>query len=94
MPLFVINCFDKPGSLDLRLATRPTHVAYLNSTSALKLAGPYLDESGDPNGSMLVIEVADLAAAKAFAAADPYALAGLFASTDVRAFTHTLGQLP
>ena len=94
MPLFVINCVDKPDSLALRLATRPAHVAYLKASSGLKLAGPYLNAAGDPDGTMLVIEADDLVAAKAFAAADPYTAAGLFASTDVRAFNHTLGQLP
>jgi uncharacterized protein YciI len=42
---------------------------------------------------MLVIEAEDLAAAQAFAAADPYAKAGLFERVDVRAFRVTLGQL-
>ena len=94
MPLFAINCFDKADSLQLRLATRPDHVAYLKASPALKLAGPYLNAAGDPEGSLLVIEVADMAAARAFAAADPYAKAGLFAKTDIRAFPHTLGALP
>ena len=40
MPLFAINCFDKADSLQLRLATRPDHVAYLKASPALKLAGP------------------------------------------------------
>jgi ethanolamine utilization microcompartment shell protein EutL len=36
-----------------------------------------LDTEGKPCGSLLVIEAADLAEAEAFAAADPYAKAGL-----------------
>ena len=92
MALFVLNCIDKAGGLDLRLATRATHLDYLNGKGdQVKLAGPYLDETGQPTGSMLVIEADDLTAAQAFADADPYKLAGLFSHTDVRAFRVVLG---
>jgi uncharacterized protein YciI len=94
MPMFAINCNDKPGSLGLRLSTRPEHVAYLKASPVLKLAGPYVNAAGDPDGTLLVIEVDDEAAAQAFADADPYAKAGLFASTSIRRWNHTLGQLP
>jgi uncharacterized protein YciI len=45
-----------------------------------------LDPEGQPCGSLLVVEAADRAAAEAFAAADPYAKAGLFESVVVRPF--------
>jgi len=38
-----------------------------------------------------VLEAADLAAARAFAAADPYAKAGLFASVEVRPWRWLIG---
>jgi len=44
-------------------------------------------------GSLLVIEVADLAAAQAFSAADPYAKAGLFERVEVRPFRAGFGNL-
>jgi len=81
--LFAIICTDKPGSLDLRLATRPAHLAYLEKVT-VKGAGPFLDAAGNPNGSLVIIEANDLAAAQAIAADDPYAKAGLFASVDIR----------
>ena len=85
--LFAIYCADKPGSLDLRLAARPTHIAYL-LTFADKVvqAGPLLDPDGRPCGSLFLLDVADRAAAEGFAAADPYAKAGLFESTVIRPF--------
>ncbi|MDB5431872.1 MAG: YCII-related protein [Caulobacter sp.] len=92
MALFVLNCTDKAGSLDLRMATRPTHLDYLNGRSEqVKLAGPLLDPDGNPIGSMLVIDAADLAAARAFADADPYARAGLFSAVTVSAFRIVFG---
>jgi len=94
MPHFVLHCIDKPDSLDLRMATRPAHVEYLKGHGeAVRLAGPYMDDAGDMRGSLLIIEAEDLAAAQAFAAADPYARAGLFARVEVRAFRAGLGKL-
>lgn len=81
--LFALICTDKPGSLDLRMATRPAHLAFLE-TITVKSAGPFLDEAGNPNGSLVIIEAADVAEAKAIAARDPYAVAGLFSSVEVR----------
>lgn len=85
--LFAIVCEDKPAALALRLATRPPHLEYLDSqVEALVQAGPLLDGEGKPCGSLLIVEAADQAAAEAFAAADPYAKAGLFAKVTIRPF--------
>ncbi len=85
--LFAITCTDKPASLELRMATRPPHLEYLKAHEAsLVLVGPVLDPEGKPCGSLLVVDVADRAAAEAFAAGDPYAKAGLFESVVIRPF--------
>jgi hypothetical protein len=85
--LFAIICTDRPGSLDLRLATRPTHIAYLTTYAARVVeGGPMLDRDGRPCGSLLVVDVEDLAAAEGFASSDPYAKAGLFESTVIRGY--------
>jgi len=84
--LFAILCNDKADHLQLRIDTRPEHVAFLNGLGdQLKFAGPFLSDSDQkPNGSMLMIEADDIEAAKAIAAADPYAIAGLFETVTVR----------
>jgi uncharacterized protein YciI len=85
--IFAITCTDKPNSLELRMATRPTHLAYLQEHMAnFVLVGPVLDGEGKPCGSLLVVEAADQAAAEAFAAGDPYAKAGLFETVAIRPF--------
>jgi uncharacterized protein YciI len=85
--LFALICTDRPASLDLRMATRPTHLAFLEQYSQkLVHVGALLDTEGRPAGSVLIIDVEDRAAAEGFAAADPYAKAGLFESTIIRAF--------
>jgi hypothetical protein len=85
--LYVLACTDRPGQLDTRMATRPAHLAYLETyKSRLAHGGALLDLDGRPCGSLLVIEAADRAEAEGFAAGDPYAKAGLFESTVIRPF--------
>jgi uncharacterized protein YciI len=85
--LFALICTDRPASLDVRLASRPQHLAYLE-TFAQKLvhAGALLDADGRPCGSLLIIDVADRSEAEGFAAGDPYSRNGLFESAVIRPF--------
>lgn len=83
--LFATICTDKPASLDLRLSVRPDHLKHLESLGdALKAAGPFTNDDGQPVGSLVIIDAETRAAATAIAEADPYAKAGLFASVEVR----------
>lgn len=93
--LFALICNDKPGSLQLRMDTRPDHVAHLddlNDRGLLRFAGPFLDEDGNPNGSLVVIEAGDRQQAQTVADSDPYALAGLFADITIRPFNWTFNN--
>jgi uncharacterized protein len=83
--LFALICTDKPGHLQTRIDTRPAHVDWLNSLgSDMKAAGPFLGQDGKPSGSLVIIAAGDIESAKALASQDPYALAGLFHSVDIR----------
>lgn len=94
MTTYILFCKDKPQSLDLRMATRERHLAYVGGfADRLKLGGPLLDENGDMAGSVLVLEADSLAEAEAFSANDPYRQAGLFQSVDISALRVTLGKL-
>ncbi|MCF6098347.1 MAG: hypothetical protein E5Y63_31910 [Mesorhizobium sp.] len=93
--LFALICKDKPGSLQVRLDTRPEHVAFLeglNGENKLAFAGPFLDADGKPNGSLVVVEAPDLEAAEALSAADPFARAGLFESVEIRQWNWTFNK--
>ncbi|MEM7003563.1 MAG: YciI family protein [Pseudomonadota bacterium] len=88
--LYVLICEDKPDSEPLRKATRDAHLAYLQDYD-VRLAGPMLSDDGEHMiGSVLMVEVADRAGAEAFAASDPYNLAGLFANVTIRAFRQVI----
>lgn len=91
---FALECLDKPGSLDLRLANRPAHLAYIEANLAkVMLAGPLMAEDGKtPIGSLLVMDFDTKDEAEAFAAADPYAKAGLFERVTIRPFRKVFPQ--
>jgi hypothetical protein len=91
--LFALICTDKPNSTPVRMEARPRHLAYIQSRIAdVKIAGPFVSEDGQTMlGSLLILDLPDIDAAHAFAAADPYAQAGLFSSVDIRPWKWTLG---
>ena len=91
--LFAIICTDKPSSLETRKSNREAHLAFLSELGdRLKAGGPFLDESGSPSGSLLIIEAASPGEARASAENDPYALAGLFESVDIRPWNMVFWQ--
>ena len=96
---YVINGTDAQDSLERRLAARATHLERLNrlrDQGRLLLAGPYpAVDSNDPgpagfSGSLIVAEFDSLEAAQAWAKADPYVAAGVYASVSVKPFRKVL----
>lgn len=90
---------DRENSLAARLESRPAHLARLQALAAegrLKLAGPLpAIDAEDPGpagfiGSLVVAEFPDLAAARAWADADPYLAAGVYVRVEVRPFRPVL----
>ena len=96
MPLFLVNARDKANSIDLRLADREDHLAWAaNYLDRIAMAGPVtLDDGETMAGSTFVIAFDTLDDAKAWAAEDPYAKAGLFESTEIRPFKWLIGDGP
>ncbi len=83
--LFAVYALDKENSLEIRMDTRERHLAYLMS-SPLVFAGPLLDEEGNMCGSLIVLEMEDVSQVEEFTENDPYAIAGLFESVEIRRF--------
>ncbi len=88
---FALICHDKPGALALRLDNRADHLAYIDATGVVAQAGPLLDDAGGMIGSLVILDVADRAAAQAWAAADPYAQAGLFDRVEIVGWKRVIG---
>lgn len=82
--LFAIRITDKPGMGATRRAVREAHIAYLADHAAmLVLAGPVMDGAGNSIGSVRIVEAPDREAAERLCAADPFALAGCFATVAI-----------
>jgi uncharacterized protein YciI len=97
--LYAILAEDFPGSLEKRLAARPAHVERLKALLAegrLVIAGPHpLIDAEDPgpagfSGSLIVAEFASRELALAWASADPYVAAGVYAKVTVKPFRKAL----
>lgn len=97
--LYAIISRDVPDSLPRRQQARPDHLARLERLKAegrLLLAGPHpAIDSEDPgpagfSGSLVVAEFASLQDAQAWADADPYVAAGVYAEVIVKPFKKVL----
>ena len=84
-------CIDKPNHLHVRQENRPAHLDHINRTGVVEMAGPFLNEAGEMAGSLVILNVDDLAAARDWVANDPYAKAGLFQSVDIREWKKVIG---
>lgn len=97
--LYAIISEDVNDSLEKRMAARPDHLARLETLrdeGRLVLAGPHpAVDSETPGeagftGSLVVAEFDDLDAARAWADADPYMIAGAYAKVTVKPFKKVL----
>jgi uncharacterized protein YciI len=96
---FMILGRDAPDALDRRMAARGDHLARLHvlrDAGRLLLAGPLpAIESEDPGpagfaGSLIVAEFESLAAARAWADADPYVAARVYREVEIHPFRRVL----
>jgi uncharacterized protein YciI len=96
---YMIQGQDRDGSLPARIAARPAHLDRLRvllDEGRLLLAGPCpAVDAEDPgmagfSGSLIVAEFESLVEARAWAEADPYVAAGVYARVDVRPFKKVL----
>lgn len=99
--LYAIMGNDVANSLAQRMTARPAHLARLQALQAqgrLLLAGPFPSvDALDPvsagfTGSLIVAEFASLTEARAWADADPYVAAGVYAQVEVRPFKKVFPQ--
>jgi len=93
--LYVIFSEDNADSLEKRSSVRPAHLArlqLLRDEGRLLTAGPLpAVDSNDPGaagftGSTVIAEFESLDAAKAWAEADPYVAAGVYARVIVKPY--------
>ena len=88
--LIALIARDKDGALQTRLDNRTAHLAYIEETGVVAQAGPLLDEDA-MIGSLIILDVPDIAAAQSWADNDPYAKAGLFKSVELIPWKKVIG---
>ncbi|WP_308917811.1 YciI family protein [Jannaschia sp. LMIT008] len=88
----VLICHDKPGHLQVRMDNREAHLDHLNADPLVRQAGPLVNAAGEMAGSLIVFDTPDRAHVEAWAAADPYAKAGLFDSVRIESWNRVVDR--
>ena len=81
---YLIQAVDRPDGGSLRESLREKHNAYQTRVSDLFITrGPLLSDDGKRQiGSLMIIDVPDLGAAKTFWANEPFQMGGLFETVE------------
>jgi uncharacterized protein YciI len=78
---FIVTAPDFPNALDKRMAARQAHLdalAGMKAEGKVLYAAALLDDNGDMAGSMLVVDLPDVAAIEVWLANEPYILQGVW----------------
>lgn len=99
MPLFVLNCTDREGTLEKRLATRPAHLARLQQLDAegrLIVAGAMPKDPSNPQagfyGSTMIVDFDSREALDAWLQDEPFLKEGVYSHIDVKPFNKAFPQ--
>ncbi|MEK5777205.1 YciI family protein, partial [Acinetobacter nosocomialis] len=93
MPLFVVSCTDREGTVEKRLAIRPQHLARLEQLDAegrLIVAGAMPKDPANPQagfyGSTIIVDFDSREALDAWLQDEPFLKEGVYAHIDVKPF--------
>lgn len=76
---YIVETFDRPDSLELRMRVRPEHIRFLEANvGKLLAAGAKLSDDGQTMlGTVYIVDVEAREEAEDFVARDPFTLNGL-----------------
>ena len=99
MPLFVLSCTDREGTVEKRLATRPKHLARLEALNAegrLIVAGAMPKDPSNPQagfyGSTIIVEFDSREALDVWIQDEPFLKEGVYSHIDVKPFNKAFPQ--
>jgi uncharacterized protein YciI len=83
---YIIETWDKPDHLDLRLRVRQDHIRFLESeVQKLLAAGAKLSDDGETMlGTIYIVDVETREEAEEFVSRDPFTIAGLPQEVKIR----------
>jgi uncharacterized protein len=86
MAQFLVE-YQDIGTPEARAEHRAEHIAYRKGLgAAMLMAGPLLDDAGNPDGSLVLLEAPDRAAAEQLALDDPYMARGVLQLKSIRGY--------
>jgi uncharacterized protein YciI len=93
---YFVHGRDRPGSLAIKMPLNGEHWSFMDGYAEQLVArGPTLtgaDEDAGPTGSLHIVDVPDLEAARRFAFEEPYYRGGAFTSVDIYGFRNLVGR--
>jgi uncharacterized protein YciI len=88
--LFIVHCLDRKDALAKRKQFYDEHRAYMGTAASKRIAtimsGPLVHENNDSAGSCYLMEAPDIATVKAFNAADPFTVNGVFETVQIHSY--------
>lgn len=92
--IFVVFCQDVPGGTEKRAALGKAHMAHIKATRPHYLAaGPCpANAARSEQASLLLVEAADEAAARALIEQDPFFIGGVWKDVVIRPFRPVVGR--
>lgn len=99
MPLFVVSCTDREGTVEKRLAIRPQHLArleQLNAEGRLIVAGAMPKDPANPQagfyGSTIIVDFDSREALDTWLKDEPFLKEGVYEHIDVKPFNKAFPQ--
>lgn len=99
MPLFVVSCTDREGTVEKRLAIRPQHLArleQLNAEGRLIVAGAMPKDPANPQagfyGSTIIVDFDSREALDTWLQDEPFLKEGVYERIDVKPFNKAFPQ--
>ena len=99
MPLFVVSCTDREGTVEKRLAIRPQHLArleQLNAEGRLIVAGAMPKDPANPQagfyGSTIIVDFETREALDTWLQEEPFLKEGVYSHIDVKPFNKAFPQ--
>jgi uncharacterized protein YciI len=90
---FALQCILAKDSNDQRITLRTEHLRYIDAhKEQIFCGGPTLDNSGNPEMMLIILDVPDIASAEAFIQAEPYNHAGVFERVMIREWRQVLPE--
>lgn len=90
---FALQCILAENVNEKRLALRPKHLQYMDANKdRIFCGGPTVDQKGQPEMMLIILNAPDRSSAEAFIQAEPYNQSGVFEQVIIREWRQVLPE--